>query len=152
MLRSCTSAPSAISGSRTFNWTNCAPGFGVRSSCSGSAWPSIPSRAILPVLELGPRTQHMAHRVIHTLRQSLAPGCLPLFTSDGLNLYFYALTAHFGQWLAFCHRGRNVRQWQVAAGLIYGQVKKSYRRRKLVRVTHVMRLGTEDALKAALQG
>ena len=38
-----------------------------------------------------------------------------------------------------------MRQWQVAEGLIYGQVKKSYRRRKLVRVTHVMRLGTEDA-------
>jgi hypothetical protein len=37
-------------------------------------------------------------------------------------------------------------------GLIYGQVKKSYRRRKLVQVTHVMRLGTEDALKAVLQG
>ena len=45
-----------------------------------------------------------------------------------------------------------MRQWQVAAGLIYGQVKKSYRRRKLERVTPVMRLGTEDALKAALQG
>jgi transposase InsO family protein len=45
-----------------------------------------------------------------------------------------------------------VRRWQVAAGLIYGQVKKSYRRRKLVRVTHVMRLGTEDALKITLQG
>jgi transposase InsO family protein len=42
--------------------------------------------------------------------------------------------------------------WQVAAGLIYGQVKKCYRRRKLVRVTHVMRLGTEAALKACLQG
>jgi transposase InsO family protein len=49
-------------------------------------------------------------------------------------------------------RGRNVCRWQVAAGLIYGQVKKSYRRRKLVRVTPVMRLGTEDALKASLQG
>ena len=36
--------------------------------------------------------------------------------------------------------------------LIYGQVKKSYRRRKLVRVTPVMRLGTEADLKAALQG
>ncbi len=36
-------------------------------------------------------------------------------------------------------------------GLIYGQVKKSYRRRKLVRVSQVMRLGTQDALKAALQ-
>ncbi len=45
-----------------------------------------------------------------------------------------------------------MRQWQVAAGLIYGQVKKCSRRRKLVRVRHVMRLGTEDALKAGLQG
>jgi transposase InsO family protein len=45
-----------------------------------------------------------------------------------------------------------VRQWQVAAGLIYGQVKKSERRRKLVRVTPVMRLGTVAALKVALQG
>jgi hypothetical protein len=32
------------------------------------------------------------------------------------------------------------------------QVKKCYRRRKLIRVTHVVRLGTEDALKVALQG
>jgi transposase InsO family protein len=40
----------------------------------------------------------------------------------------------------------------VANGLIYGQVKKCYQRRKLIRVTHVMRLGTEDALTAALQG
>jgi IS1 family transposase len=66
-------------------------------------------------------------------------------------LYFYALTAHFGHWLAGSYRGRKVRQWQVAAGLIYGQVKKSYRRRKLVRVTHVMRLGAQADLKAALQ-
>jgi IS1 family transposase/transposase-like protein len=116
-------------------------------------WLAIdPCTKLLPVLELGPRTQHMAHLLIHSLRQILAPGCLPLFTSDGLNLYFYALTAHFGQWLEVGRRGRKVRQWQVAAGLIYGQVKKSYRRRKLVRVTHVMRFGTEPALKAALQG
>jgi IS1 family transposase len=115
-------------------------------------WLAIdPRTKILPVLELGPRTQHMAHRVIHSLRESLAPGCIPLFTSDGLNLYFYALTAHFGHWLPVRRRGRNVRQWQVAAGLIYGQVKKSYRRRKLVQVTSLMRLGTEETLKAALQ-
>ena len=61
------------------------------------------------------------------------------------------LSAHFGQWLALGRRGRNVRRWQVEPSLIYGQVKKSYRRRKLVRVTHVMRLGTEAALKTALQ-
>jgi IS1 family transposase len=116
-------------------------------------WLAIdPLTKILPVLSLGPRTQHAAHLLIHSLRQILAPGCLPLFTSDGLNLYFYALTAHFGQWLTLGCRGRNVRRWQVEPGLIYGQVKKCYQRRKLVRVTHVMRLGTEDALKAALQG
>jgi len=116
-------------------------------------WLAIdPCTKILPVLQLGPRTQNMAHLLIHSLRQLLAPGCLPLFTSDGLNLYFYALTAHFGHWREVGRRGRNVRQWQVAVELIYGQVKKSYQRRKLVRVSHVMRLGTEDALKAALQG
>jgi IS1 family transposase/transposase-like protein len=116
-------------------------------------WLAIdPLSKILPVLHVGPRTQNAAHQVIHSLRQILAPGCIPLFTSDGLNLNFYALTAHFGQWLASSRRGRNVRRWQVEAGLIYGQVKKSYRRRTLVRATHVMRLGTEAALKAALQG
>src|SRR5512142_1426641 len=116
-------------------------------------WLAIdPLTKIVPVLQLGPRTQTMAHRLIHSLRELLAPGCLPLFTSDGLNLYFYALTAHFGHWLTGGRRGRKVCQWQVEPGLIYGQVKKSYRRRKLVRVTQVMRLGTEDALKVALQG
>ena len=98
-----------------------------------------PGTKIVPVLQLGPRTQNMA------------PGCLPIFTSDGLNLYFYVLTAHFGQWFQVVCRGRNVRQRQVEPRLIYGQVKKSYRRRRLVRVTHVMRLGAEDALKIALQ-
>src|SRR5437016_1727946 len=115
-------------------------------------WLAIdPCTKILPVLSLGPRTQNMAHTVIHSLRELLAPGYLPLFTSDGLNLYFYALTAHFGHWLQVGWRGRNVRRWQVAAGLIYGQVKKSYRCRKLVRVTHVMRLGTQADLAVALQ-
>src|SRR5260221_2451715 len=111
-----------------------------------------PTTKLLPVLHLGPRTQDGAHSVIHSLRHIMAPGNIPLFTSDGLNLYFYALTAHFGYWITGSRCGRIVRQWQVAAGLIYGQVKKSYRRRKLVRVTHVMRLGIEDALTATLQG
>src|SRR5258708_5036392 len=74
----------------------------------------------------------MAHLFIHSLRRLLAHNCLPLFTSDGLHLYFSALTAHFGQWREVRRRGRKLKQWQVAAGLIYGQVKKSYRRRTLV--------------------
>ena len=61
------------------------------------------------------------------------------------------LSAHFGHWREVRRRGRKVLRWQVAAELIYGQVKKSYRQRKLVRVTPVMRLGTEAALTIALQ-
>ena len=116
-------------------------------------WLAIdPLSKLLPVLHVGHRTQLSAHTVIHSLRHLLAPGCVPLFTSDGLNLYFYALTAHFGHWLPMARPGRNRRRWQVAQDLIYGQVKKCYQRHKLVRVSHVMRLGTETALKIALQG
>ena len=39
----------------------------------------------------------------------------------------------------------------MAAELIYGQVKKIYWRRKLVRVTYVMTLGTDAALTTDLQ-
>ncbi len=56
------------------------------------------------------------------------------------------LPAHVGQWLEVLRRGRKVYQWQVAAGLIDGQMRNIYRRRKLVRVTHMMRLGTGAAL------
>jgi hypothetical protein len=152
MHRPCTSTASATPTFRTCSWTNCGPSYAALNTSCGSGWSSTPAPAILPVLHLGTRTQHMAHTVIHSLRQILAPGCIPLFTSDGLNMYFYALTAHFGTWRQERQRGRNVRQWQVAAGLIYGQVKKSYRRRQLVRVTHVMRLGTKAALEAGLLG
>jgi IS1 family transposase len=113
-------------------------------------WVAVdPVSKIIPVLHLGARSQEAAHAVVHDLHQRLAPGCIPVFTSDGLNLYFYALTAHFGQWVEVL--GRRKRQWQVATGLIYGQVKKVYRRRKVVRVTYVMRCGTRMALRTALQ-
>jgi DNA-binding NarL/FixJ family response regulator len=101
-------------------------------------WLAIdPLTKIIAVLHLGARTQVTAHVVIHALHQQLAAGCLRVFTSDGLKLYFYALTAHFGQWVTGVDR--RARQWQVAAGLIYGQVKKRYRQRRLGGVTHVMR-------------
>jgi transposase-like protein len=59
-------------------------------------WLAIdPCTKILPILHLGPRTQNAAHSVIHSLRRILAPGCLPLFTSDGLNVYFYASRSPF---------------------------------------------------------
>ena len=46
----------------------------TRLRCAGQVlWLAIdPCTKILPVLYLGPRTQHMAHLLIHSLRQSLA--------------------------------------------------------------------------------
>ncbi len=137
---------------RIFNSMNCAPGCAAGRTRCGCGWWSIRSansfRCCITQRVPGARTQDAAHTVVHTLRQRLAPGCIPVFTSDGLNQYFYALTAHFGQWVVGV--GRQARQWQVAAELIYGQVKKTYRRRKLVRVRHVMRCGTHAALRDAL--
>jgi IS1 family transposase len=109
-----------------------------------------PLTKIIPVLQLGARTQAAAQVVVHELHGRLASGCLPVVTSDGLNLYFYALTAHFGAWVTGV--GRPARRWQVATGLIYGQVKKRYRRRRLVGITYLMRCGTRAALRSALCG
>src|SRR5918998_1782132 len=85
-----------------------------------------PLTKLVPAVHLGPRTQASAHAVVHALRDRLAPGCVPIVTSDGLRLYFYALTAHFGQWVAEGPR----RAWRVVETLVYGQVQKRYRRRR----------------------
>jgi hypothetical protein len=106
-----------------------------------------PVTKIVPMLHLGPRTQDAAHAVVHGLRTVLAPGCVPVITSDGLRQYFYAVTAHFGQWVQV---GRH-RRWQVAPALIYGQVQKCYRRRRLVRVRYRMLYGTGTCLQSTLQ-
>jgi hypothetical protein len=110
----------------------------------------------------------VAYALLHAVTLVLAPGRLPVFTSDGLDLYFYAtlaparsqrpaapqrfalergrppvgsagVPAHFGQWVADA-ASRKLR-WRVALDLLYGQVKKSYRRRRLDPVERRRRLG-----------
>jgi hypothetical protein len=53
---------------------------------------------LVPVLQVGGRTQEVAYRVVHELKGRLRTGCVPVFSTDGLKHYFYALTAHFGRW------------------------------------------------------
>jgi IS1 family transposase len=106
-----------------------------------------PLTKLVPVLHLGPRTQQSAHSVLHALRDILADGCVPVFSSDGLRMYFYAVTAHFGQWV---RTGRQ-RHWQVAPSLLYGQVQKHYRRRRLRHVTRRLLCGTWTSFHATLQ-
>ena len=41
----------------------------------------------------------MAQRVVHQVVQVLAPGCVPLFLTDGFKEYMTALLSHFGSWV-----------------------------------------------------
>ena len=92
----------------------------------------------------------MAYGVVHELRERMQEGlALPIFSSDGLRLYFYALTAHFGHWLV--PDGGRKRVWQLAADFIYGQVKKLQRRRRLVKVERIMLCGSFEALAHRLK-
>jgi IS1 family transposase len=106
-----------------------------------------PETKLIPALALGARTQQTAHTLVHHLRGALATGCTPVITTDGLRLYFYALTAHFGSWVITGRR----RRWQVDPRLLYGQVHKRYRRRRLVRIRYQMGCGSRRALQATLQ-
>ena len=44
-------------------------------------------------------TLAMAQGVVHQVIQVLAPGCVPLFLTDGFKEYTTALLAHDGQWV-----------------------------------------------------
>jgi hypothetical protein len=78
---------------------------------------------------------------------TLAPDCTPVVATDGLRHYCYALTAHFGRWVAAGRR----RRWQVSPDLRYGQVQKRYRQRRLVRITYHLGCGSRSTFRAAMR-
>ena len=64
-------------------------------------WTAMDSLTKLLVsVHVGSRKKDDAMRIVHDVKTRLQPDCIPVFTSDGLNLYFYAITAHFGQWVS----------------------------------------------------
>jgi transposase-like protein/IS1 family transposase len=98
---------------------------------------------------VGGRAQADAHRLVHRVKQVLAIDCVPVFTSDGLRQYFYALTAHFGQWIE--QDGRRKAVWQALPVLLYGQFRKVRVGRKLKQVYTKMLCGERSRLQAVLQ-
>ena len=109
------------------------------------------------VTHIGARSQASAHALIHRMKRTLAEDCVPVFTSDGLKLYYYALTAHFGRWstphpvddsdvhdratTASGQRKKRGSNWMVDSRLVYGQMIKKYVRRKLQSVRRVILIG-----------
>jgi IS1 family transposase len=100
--------------------------------------------------QVGGRKQADAHRLVHRVRACLAPGCVPAFTSDGLRQYYYALTAHFGQWVPV--EGKRKPVWQPLAELLYGQFRKVKVGRKLKQVYTKMLCGERATMTTTLQG
>ena len=98
-----------------------------------------PTSKLLVVVDVGSRTLAMAQRVVHQVTQVLAPGCVPLFLTDGLKEYATALLTHFGQWMQPERRQDKgpmpKPRWMPLPELLYAQVVKSYRRRRIVGVT-----------------
>jgi IS1 family transposase len=98
-----------------------------------SGWVACEAKTkIVPVLQLGARTQEMAYSVVHELKSKLRTGCVPIFSSDGLKHYFYALTAHFGEWIYI--EGEKKPKWMILPNFFYAQVVKQQKRFRLVNV------------------
>jgi transposase-like protein/IS1 family transposase len=113
-----------------------------------------PKSKLLVVVDVGCRTLAMAQRVVHQVTQVLARDCVPLFLTDGLKDYGTALLAHFGHWMQPERRQdkgpRPKPRWMPLPELLYAQVVKSYRRRRIVGVKHRVVFGTQLAIEQIL--
>ena len=118
-------------------------------------WTAIdPVTKLLLTSNVGDRTLAMAQRVVHQVVQVLAPGCVPLFLTDGFKEYATALLTHFGHWVQLPRRQATgpapKPRWMPLPQLLYAQVIKTVRRRRLVRVRHRVVFGTLEAVQHVL--
>jgi hypothetical protein len=114
-------------------------------------WTAIdPESKLLLSVQGGERTLAMAQAVLHHIAQLVAPGCVPLFVSDGNPNYFPAIVAHFGHWVQLPRRQARgpapKPRWMPLPELLYAQVVKTLRRRRIVKVKHRVVLGTKAAV------
>ena len=117
-------------------------------------WTAIdPETKLLLCVRVGERTLALAQAVLHQIAGLLAPGCVPLFLSDGYAHYLTAIVTHFG---AGCSRlaNRPPAPPPSHAGChcqaIYAQVVKTMKRRRIVEVKHSVVFGTKAAVDQVL--
>jgi IS1 family transposase len=113
-----------------------------------------PESKLLLAIDVGDRTLAMAQRVVHQVAQVLAPDCAPLFLTDGFREYMTALLTHYGQWVQPARQRAQgpapKPRWMPRPALLYAQVVKTVRRRRLVAVTHRIVFGTLEAVEQVL--
>jgi hypothetical protein len=113
-----------------------------------------PESKLLLAIAVGDRTRAMAQRVVHHVAQVVAPNGAPLCLTDGLRESLTALLTHDGHWGQLARRQATgpapKPRWMPRPGLLYAQVIKTVRRRRLVRVTHRVVCGTLEAVQQVL--
>src|SRR6266496_1742387 len=118
-------------------------------------WAAIdPESKLLLAIAVGDRTLAMAQRLVHQVVEVLALGCVPLCLTDGFKAYTTALLTHCGQWIQPERRQATgpapKPRWMPLPGLLYAQVVKTVRRRRLVDVKHRVVFGTLEAVQQVL--
>jgi hypothetical protein len=99
-----------------------------------------PGCQLILAVDGGDRTLAMAPRLVHRVTRVLAPHCAPLFLTDGCRASRTALVTHYGQWMhPECRQAKGPQpkpRWLPGPELLYVQVGKCDRRRRLIRVKH----------------
>ncbi len=109
---------------------------------------------LIVAVDVGERGSAMAQRLVHHVTQVLAPECAPLFLTDGFREYLTALVTHYGQWIQPERRQakgpRPKPRWMPLPQLLYAQVVKSYRRRRIAGGKHRVVFGTAETIESIL--
>jgi hypothetical protein len=113
-----------------------------------------PESKLLLTIDSGERTLAMAQNVVHQVTQVLAPDGAPLFLTDGFREYLTALLTHYGTWVQPERRQATgpvpKPRWMPMPQLLYAQVIKTVRRRRLLRLSHRVVFGTLEAVNQVL--
>lgn len=103
---------------------------------------------------VGDRSQACAQLLIHMIANLLAPGCVPVFFSDGWSAYGTALLTHFGHWIETPRRHKRGAppkpRWQPLPELHYAQVVKKRVKGRVVSVSHRVIYGSLATIMTAL--
>src|SRR5215510_10041200 len=118
-------------------------------------WTAIdPESKLLLNAQIGERSPAMAQAVLHQIAELLAPGWVPLFLSDGNPTYLPAIVRHFGYWVQPPRRqakGPSPQpRWMPLPELLYAQVVKKMRRRRIVEVKRRVVIGTQAVVDQVL--
>ena len=107
----------------------------------GDMWDHValdPHSKLVVSLEVGKRTEEQTHALVMDAKSRLTEGCLPAIFTDAYECYTQAILEAFGRRYSVARKGDRGRhpapRLRRPQGLVYAQVKKHYRGRRVERV------------------